>query len=285
MARTEAYRRVRESIDPDDYSRGFALWSGTSFAAPFFAGRVAERLSTRSTRPTTGGGGRGAHLDGGRALTSWTSPPDGYAMMASCPPPSSCTVAPWRECAPDGSRARDRAGAGAADRARRRPARPRSTCHSAYVDAETGAVDAGVRPVRGLVADDLGARDPWPGVGQLALMQRTGRRRSRAGRLLDGHRPARRRAGEQPGPAQPRQPAPAPGDAASAVADLTEAAGEFDEDGLDVQRAKAEHNLGYARLLTGDLVGALQAMDAARRVLAPLSPRPEPSASRTAPRC
>jgi subtilisin family serine protease len=45
MARTEAYQRVRESIDPDDFTGGFALWSGTSFAAPVFAGRVAAAFA------------------------------------------------------------------------------------------------------------------------------------------------------------------------------------------------------------------------------------------------
>jgi hypothetical protein len=43
-ARTEAWQRPRESIDPDDYTGSFALWSGTSFAAPLFAGRVAAKL-------------------------------------------------------------------------------------------------------------------------------------------------------------------------------------------------------------------------------------------------
>ena len=43
-------------------------------------------------------------------------------------------------------------------------------------------------------------------------------------------------------------------------------------EGLAAEAAMHQHNLGYVRLLGGDLVGALDAMDEARVVLAPLSP-------------
>ncbi len=34
----------RSALDPDDYSAGFAVWSGTSFAAPVLAGQIAAQL-------------------------------------------------------------------------------------------------------------------------------------------------------------------------------------------------------------------------------------------------
>ena len=63
-ARRELDHRVRESIDPDDYTGRFALWSGTSFAAPLFAGRLAAELG--SIDPATTHGRTPSRADGTR---------------------------------------------------------------------------------------------------------------------------------------------------------------------------------------------------------------------------
>jgi subtilisin family serine protease len=40
---------TRSTIDPDDFSGGFGIWSGTSFAAPILAGEIAQALFTSDT--------------------------------------------------------------------------------------------------------------------------------------------------------------------------------------------------------------------------------------------
>lgn len=57
------------------------------------------------------------------------------------------------------------------------------------------------------------------------------------------------------------------GDAIAAIKDFTHAREAFAHVGNPVEQAKAEHNLGYSRLLNGDLVGALQMIEAAAHVL------------------
>jgi hypothetical protein len=62
IASTRMHGRVRESIDPDDFRSlkdadgkdvgGFGLWSGTSFAAPVIAGRIAADLAPKLTDST-----------------------------------------------------------------------------------------------------------------------------------------------------------------------------------------------------------------------------------------
>lgn len=62
------------------------------------------------------------------------------------------------------------------------------------------------------------------------------------------------------------------GDPVRAAQDFAAAADELAGAGEEVEAAKARHNLGYTHMLTGNLVDALAELDAARTVLAPLSP-------------
>ncbi|RIK16656.1 MAG: hypothetical protein DCC50_04220 [Acidobacteria bacterium] len=51
----EADGRARSTVDPDDLRGGFGLWSGTSFAAPVLAGRLAGHLQAAGADDTTPG--------------------------------------------------------------------------------------------------------------------------------------------------------------------------------------------------------------------------------------
>jgi tetratricopeptide (TPR) repeat protein len=56
-----------------------------------------------------------------------------------------------------------------------------------------------------------------------------------------------------------------------AAADFAAASAELDKPGLELDRAKAEHNLGYSQLLLGDLIGAMTQIAEAAEVLSPSS--------------
>ncbi len=53
MANAPVAYPPRSSVDPDDYSGGFGVWSGTSFAAPAFAGQVAAKLAGGAHKSAT----------------------------------------------------------------------------------------------------------------------------------------------------------------------------------------------------------------------------------------
>lgn len=145
----------------------------------------------------------------------------------------------------------------------------------AYVEAETGAPEQGLDRCR--AALDLPGTTPvtrgliW---SQLALLSvRSGDRAAafehfgQAIDLLAGEHEHLGRALLNRGDLHLRI-----SDPAAAVPDLEGAVRHFHQAELPVQAAKAEHNLGYAMLLTGDLVGALARMESAAEVLAPESP-------------
>jgi tetratricopeptide (TPR) repeat protein len=145
----------------------------------------------------------------------------------------------------------------------------------AYVESETGAPDEGLARCRAALELE-GTSEVTRGLirSQLALLRmRSG---DTAGAFHDFERAVALLAAEPEhlgrallnrGDLQLRV-SNVPG----AAADLAAAAHQFRLAGLPEPAAKAVHNLGYARLLAGDLVGALSTMEEAAAVLAPISP-------------
>jgi hypothetical protein len=64
---------AREALDPDDYRGGFAVWSGTSFAAPLLAAHLARSLLTLSADPELGLDLTGAAAATRRTIAALTS--------------------------------------------------------------------------------------------------------------------------------------------------------------------------------------------------------------------
>lgn len=62
---------LRESVDPDDFRGGFALWSGTSFSAPVLAAELAQALlDQRSAEPSAQGPAEGPAAGSGTDVSS-----------------------------------------------------------------------------------------------------------------------------------------------------------------------------------------------------------------------
>jgi tetratricopeptide (TPR) repeat protein len=144
----------------------------------------------------------------------------------------------------------------------------------AYADAETGRASAGIDRCTGLLERDLKDETRgliWAQLGLLRMRSGDGERATTAFRealdLLPMDHPEIGLVFLNRGNVHLQR-----GEVREAVADFTRSRDEFGRSGLEVQQAKAEHNLGYARLLTGDLVGAIQMIDEAAPVLSPLSP-------------
>jgi subtilisin family serine protease len=63
----------RSTLDPDDYSAGFAVWSGTSFAAPILAGQIAAELLDLDVDGLRAGGVKAAVALGWLAIAKATA--------------------------------------------------------------------------------------------------------------------------------------------------------------------------------------------------------------------
>ncbi len=144
----------------------------------------------------------------------------------------------------------------------------------AYVEAELGSTQQGLtlcaealevpglsRQLRGLVESQIALLHMRSGAGQAAISSFAA-----AIALLDESPEPRARAYLNRGLVHLQR-----GDAERAEEDSRRAAELYRAAGDEVEAAKADHNLGYARLLSGDLVTSLQLMETAAPMLSGLS--------------
>lgn len=144
----------------------------------------------------------------------------------------------------------------------------------AYIEAETRGSGVGIDRCRslleieGLRTETLG--EIWAQLG--LLLMRTGDNASAMGAFSEGisrigaNDGLMGRALLNRGIAHLHLTAPQ-----AALSDLIRALDHFERAGVTEARGKAEHNLGYAQLLLGDLVSALRYMDTAARTMSPMS--------------
>jgi subtilisin family serine protease len=70
-SKNDRMKRYRQSLDPDDFTGGFAIWSGTSFASPFVAAMIAKELGDSLMTGSRLARGSGSPVE--KALTKITA--------------------------------------------------------------------------------------------------------------------------------------------------------------------------------------------------------------------
>ena len=271
MARTEAYGRVRESIDPDDFRGGFALWSGTSFSAPLDGRQAGRRAATDDLGPaTTVGDAVDPGLGRGGRSCRGSRHDERVLDRRGAPPP--------RRRAVNHGRYPGRRGSSSARPSARgpRPRSPGSRSASRTSRPRLGDLDDGDGCAETSLARPGLAR-PRPRRGSRAARAAAhaapGRRPRRSRRSPRPSRCSRRarRPGRRPGQPRRRLPPPAPRLGRRRRLPRGRPPGSPAR-AWTVEQAKAEHNLGYALMVRRRPGRGARGDERAVPVLAPVSP-------------
>ena len=248
-------------------TRRFRAWTGTSFTAPLLAGLLARQLSeglgTPLTPPMT-------------PPTRWTGP--GRQWRRAPNSRDDARVLSAEELHHQGVLAYNRGRHTVAERlfARAREGLEpgdllaRVELSQAYLLAERGDTQAAL-DLCALALARPGLSDPTRGtvhsqVGLLQMLRGEGEGGARAVRRR--HPAARRRRAARARPSQPRRGAPAAQRSAGRPSPTSRRPTSATRPPVTTTTPpRRKHNLGYALLLEGDLVGALHELDEAYRVL------------------